>query len=71
MSLGLLTAKLRTLKNIEHIGNLQDVVGYVASKIQEDDQDYSHIKKRKSRLQVSNNALLSLFMSLMERSIYV
>ncbi len=50
MSLGILTASLRTLKNIKTIPN--DVVGYVASKIQEDDADYSHIKKRKSRFQV-------------------
>ena len=50
MSLGILTASLRTLKNIKTIPN--DVVGYVASKIQDDDEDYSHIKKRKSRLQV-------------------
>ncbi len=59
MSLGILTASLRTLKNIK-AQIPDDVVGFVASKIQEDDQDYSHIKKRKSRFQVRTRGFFTL-----------
>ncbi len=53
MSIGILTSHIRVLKNLKLNDIPYDkVLGLVASKIADDDADYSHIKKRKTTCQM-------------------
>ena len=51
MSLGLLTSSLRTMKNLTD-EQYDKMSSYVSSRIRDDDQDYEHILRRKTRLEL-------------------